>query len=453
MEPVLERYLSGNSMDYRQIIALLIPIFVDTAFIVLTSLLNTAMVSSSGMAAVSAVSMVDSLNMFIISVFIALATGGTVIVAQYKGSGNNSMVSRAAAQAITAVTAAAAIISITVLVFHDAALAMLFGHAEADVLKNAQIYLIGSCISFPLMAIYQSITGVLRGVAETKPALVLSVILNVTLLLFNFVFIILLDLGVLGLSISVNISRVVGAAAALIYLLKMNQTLFFSVKNALRVDAGIIKKIMYIGIPFAAEQLFFNGGKLITQTFIVQLGTVAMTVNAIGNSISTVFTIGGQTLSVAIVTVVGQCLGRKDVKDARKFVISFLWMAGLWFVLAAAVIFPLFPQLMKLFSAPDDIIPSIFLLMVIIAVTQPFLWAASFMLPAALRAGGDSRFTSVASLLTMWLLRVVLGYVLGIPLGFGIVGVWIAMVIEWGVRGFIFWLRFRGDKWYSHKLI
>lgn len=453
VEPLLERYLSGNSMDYRQIIALLIPIFVDTAFIIFTSLLNTAMVSSSGMAAVSAVSMVDSLNMFIISVFVALATGGTVIVAQYKGSGNDSFVSKAAAQAVTTVTAAAIVISVLVLFFHDAALELLFGNAEADVLGNAKIYLIGSCISFPFMAMYQAVTGVLRGVAETKPALVLSVILNLTLFLFNFIFIVLLDMGVLGLSISVNIARIAGVSAAVIYLLKYNQTLYFTVKNALRIDPAMIKKMLYVGVPFAAEQLFFNGGKLLTQTFIVQLGTLALTVNAIGNSISNVFNIGSQTLSIAIVTVVGQCLGRKDIQDARKFVKSFLWISAVWFVVAAAVILPLFPQLMKLFAAPDEIIPTIFTLMVIIAVTQPFLWAASFMLPSALRAGGDSRFTSITSLLTMWLLRVILGYVLGITLGFGIVGVWTAMVIEWGVRGLIFWLRFRGEKWYAHKLI
>lgn len=148
---LLNKYFTGNSMDYKQIIAIIIPILVDQAFIILMSLLNTAMVSSSGVAAVSAVSMVDSLNIFLINVFVAVATGGTVIVAQYKGSGNLEMVSRAASQAISAVAILSILLSSFVIVFHTPTLNLLFGNADADVLQNAKIYLIGSCISYPLL--------------------------------------------------------------------------------------------------------------------------------------------------------------------------------------------------------------------------------------------------------------------------------------------------------------
>lgn len=450
---LLNKYFTGSSMDYKQVFAIIIPIFVDSAFIVLMSLMSTAMISSSGVAAVSAVSMVDSINMFIINLFVAIATGGTVIVAQYKGSGNQEMVSKAASQAISAVAIVSIVISVFVMLFHTSALSLLFGNADADVLHNAKIFLIGSCISYPFIAIYQAVTGVLRGVSETKACLLLSLILNLSYFGLNIVLIKLFDMGVIGLSISLILARVLGMAASLIYLLRYNQSLRFKISNALRVNFSILKKIMFIGIPFAAEQMFFNGGKLLTQTFIVQLGTLAITVNAISNSLSMLFQIGGTALSVAVVTVVGQCIGRKNIEDARKFIKSFMLLSTVFFVLITAIILPFFPLLVSIYSPPKEIIPAIFALILLLSIAQPFLWSLSFVMPSALRAAGDSKFTSVTSLLSMWLFRIILGYILGITLQFGLMGVWLAMVAEWGIRGVIFAWRFKGDKWYRHKLI
>ncbi|WP_188534962.1 MATE family efflux transporter [Paenibacillus segetis] len=450
---MLNKYFTGNSIDYKQIIAIIIPIFVDQAFIILMSLLNTAMISSSGVAAVSAVSMVDSLNIFLINVFVAVATGGTVIVAQYKGSGNQEMVSKAAAQAISAVTILSVMISTFVIIFHNPTLNVLFGNAEAEIFQNAKIFLIGSCISYPFIAIFQAVSGVLRGVAETKACLGLSLIMNLTYLCLNVVLITIFDMGVIGLVISMILARVLGMAASLIYLLKYNQTLRFKIKNALKLNFSILKKIMFIGIPFAAEQMFFNGGKLLTQTFIVQLGTTAITVNAISGSISLLFQIGGSALSIAVVTVVGQCIGRREMQDARKFIKSFIGLSTVFFLVVTAIIMPLFPLIVKLFSPPEEMVPTIFSLMVLIAIAQPILWSISFIMPSALRAAGDSKFTSVSSLLTMWMFRVILGYLLGITFHLGIMGVWVAMVSEWAIRGFLFTMRFRGEKWYSHKLV
>lgn len=450
---LLNKYFTGDSIDYKQIIAIIIPIFVDQAFIILMSLLNTAMISSSGVAAVSAVSMVDSLNIFLINVFVAVATGGTVIVAQYKGSGNQNMVSKAASQAITAVAMLSVLISTFVIVFHTPTLNLLFGNADADVFHNAKIFLIGSCISYPFIAIFQAVSGVLRGVAETKACLGLSLIMNITYLCLNILLITVFDMGVMGLVISMILARVLGMVTSLIYLTKYNQTLQFKIRNALRIDFSILKKIMFIGVPFAAEQMFFNGGKLLTQTFIVQLGTIAMTVNAISGSISLLFQIGGNALSISIVTVVGQCIGRRNIQDARKFIKSFIGLSTAFFLVATAIILPLFPLIVGLFSPPADIIPSIFALTLLISIAQPLLWSFSFIMPSALRAAGDSKFTSISSLLSMWLFRVILGYILGITFHMGIMGVWVAMVAEWGIRGFVFAWRFKGDKWYAHKLI
>lgn len=450
---LLERYFTGNTFDYKQIFAIVTPIFIDQLFVIVTGMLNTAMISSSGIAAVTAVSMVDALNLFIFNVFVALATGGTVIVAQYRGARNQDMVSRSASQAITVVTAASALIGLSVIAFHTPILHGLLGNSEPEVIRNAEIYLIGSCLTAPLLGVYQAVTGVLRGIAETKACLSLSIIMNLSFFLLNIAFVSLLDLGVTGLAIALFLARAAGAAASLMYLRKFGDVLHFQFKNALKLNVSIVRKMMYIGLPFAAEQMFFNGGKLLTQTFIVQFGTLAMTVNAIGSAYISVSQTGANALSIALVTVVGQCIGRKDIADAKKFVKSFLALCSLTMLIAALVLLPVYPVVVRWFSPPEEIIPEIFRICLLAAVAQPVLWSLSFLLPSALRAAGDSKFTSITSLITMWLVRVVLGYILAISFRLGVLGVWSAMVIEWGVRGALFAWRFRGEKWYRHKLI
>lgn len=449
----MNKYFTGETMDYRQIIALFIPILIDQAFIVGLNLVNTAMISSSGVAAVSAVNMVDSLNIFLINVFVAVATGGTVVVAQYKGSGNDSMVSRASAATVTAVAMIALTIGLLIMGFHTPVLNVLFGTASAEVLGNARVYMIGSSISYVGIAVVQAVCGALRGIGKTRASLALSLIMNLLYVLLNIVFITLLHMGVLGMTIAVNIARYVGAACALYYLFKLDVTLHLRIRDLFHFPLSMLRKIMFIGVPFAAEQMFFNGGKLLTQVFIVSLGTYAIATNAISGSLAMVFQIPASAMSLAIVTVVGQCIGRGNIADARKFIKSFLWLGSISLALIGLILMPFFRPLVGLFDPPPEIVDDIFLVLLVNTLAQVPLWAISFILPSALRAAGDSKFTSITSMLTMWLFRVILGYILGITLNFGILGVWLAMNCEWGVRGAIFLWRFRGKKWYAHKLI
>jgi Na+-driven multidrug efflux pump len=162
---------------------------------------------------------------------------------------------------------------------------------------------------------------------------------------------------------------------------------------------------------------------------------------------------GPNALSISIVTIVGQSMGRRNTRDARKFIKSIIILSSVLFAVTSGILLPFFPVMMKLFNPPAAIVPTIFTMILISAIAQPFIWSPSFVLPSALRAAGDSNFTSISSLLSMWLLRVILGYILGITLGFGIIGVWVAMIVEWGVRSTIFGLRFKGKKWYAHKLV
>ncbi|ULO07386.1 MATE family efflux transporter [Paenibacillus sp. 19GGS1-52] len=449
----LEKYFSGESIDYHQIIALFIPLLIDQAFLVGLNLVNTAMISSSGVAAISAVNMIDSLNIFLISVFIAVSTGGTVVVAQYKGSGNNPMVSKATAGTVSSVSLLAICIGVFGILFHNSLLNLLFGAASPDVMVHARTYLIGSCLSYLGIAVVEAVCGALRGIGRMKASLMLSLIMNLTYVLLNVVFINVLHMSVLGMAISANVSRYLAAGCAIFYLLRLDNNLQVKLRDMLVLNWSMLKRIMFIGLPFAAEQMFFNGGKILTQIFIVSLGTYAIATNAILSSLAGVMQIPANALSLTVITVVGQCMGQRNVKDARKFTKSFLVLASASFVFMGLLVLPFFYPLVSLFHPPDDIVGDIFLILLINTLAQIPLWAVSFITPSALRAAGDAKFTSIVSMLSMWLFRVVLGYILGIVLHMGILGVWLAMNCEWGIRGAIFLKRFWGEKWVQHQVI
>ncbi|MDF2725453.1 MAG: family efflux transporter [Paenibacillus sp.] len=449
----LNKYVSGESIDSSQIISLYIPILIDQAFIIVMSLLNTAMISSSGVAAVSAVSIVDSLNVFLISVFVSVATGGTVIVAQYKGSGNMAMVPKAAAGAVASVAMIALGIAALLMALHTPILRLLFGSADPEVMDNARVYFLGSCMSYLGVGIVQAVSGAMRGLGKTKVSLSLSLIMNLLYVGLNVIFVLILNYGVHGMVASLNVARYVAAACALFYVLKMDETLRLRLRELMIVPWHMLKKIMYIGLPFAAEQMFFNGGKMLTQVFIVSMGTGAIAVNAIAGTIVMLYQIPSLAISITLVTVVGQCMGRRDIADARKFIKSFILLSSVSMLILAIILLPLTYPLVSLFHPPADIVDDIFWLLFMNAIAQIPLWSISFILPAGLRAAGDSRFTSVTAMLSMWLFRVVMGYVFGVVFGLGVFGVWAAMNLEWGVRGAVFLWRFRGKKWYAHRLV
>lgn len=450
---LLDKYLSASSIDYRYMLAIFYPILIDQAFLLSLNMVNTAMISSSGVAAISAVNMIDALNLFLIGVFVAVATGGTVVVAQYQGNGNDLMVSKAAANTVSSVFLLSLCVSLLVVLFYQPAIRILFGTASAEVIDNAQVYLLGSGISYVGIAVVSAVCGALRGIGKTKPTLVLSLFMNLTYVLLNVVFINLLDMGVFGMVIAVNIARYSAAICSIFYLVKMDTHLHFQIWDTFRLHMSMLKKIMFIGLPFALEQMFFNGGKMVTQVFIVSLGTYALATNAISSSLAGVSQIPSSALAITLITIVGQCMGSRNVEDARKITNLFFWLSSIFLFIMGLLILLLFQPLVGMFHPPAEIVDDIFTIILINCIAQILMWSISFVLPSTLRAAGDSKFTSVVAMLSMWLVRIVLGYILGIMLHYGIVGIWVAMNVEWGVRGSIFLWRFLGKKWHQHRLI
>ena len=266
----------------------------------------------------------------------------------------------------------------------------------------------------------------------------------------SFVFINLMHLDIMGSVLSLNLARIVGGAAAIWMLLSPKSVLRVQARHVFRIDKKIIREIFRIGIPFGMEQLFMNGGSMLVQIYIARLGTMNVAANAVANSAFSLLYAAPSAVGNLAVTVVGQCVGAGEKGLARRYGKGMIKLATGINVLALAVLLPLLPFILKLYQAPDNTLSMIYTVLGIAAVCMPFFWPSSNTMPSVLRSAGDAAFSSYFSLVTMWVIRVGLGYVFAIPLKLGLPGVWMCMCLEWAVRTVVFWKRFGTEKWLSH---
>ncbi len=449
----LERHFTSNLFTYRQIFSMLIPLILDQLFINSISLLTTAMISSSSQESVTAVSLVAPLSTMLYALFSSISVGGTIVIAQYMGRGNQDKIRETTGQILLASLVIAVFSCIILVMFSDTLIRIVFGAADPVVIKKASQYLIGVAISQIFLSVYLGAFAVFRGMGTAKICLRLTVIINLIHLLTSMLLLDVMGLDILGTALSLNIARLIGCVVAVFMLMKPNGILRLRPGHIFRMDLPILKSIFRLGLPFTLEQLFFNGGSMLVQTYIVQLGTISTAANAITNSAFSVFYSAGLAVSTLASTVVGQCAGSGDKALTRRYGEKMIWLGTVISILSILIFFPFIPLLMKLYHAPQETLTLIYRLLIIAIIPMPFFWSMSNIMPNILRSAGDSMFSSVVSLITMWIVRVGLGYVLSISLGLGVPGVWICMGIEWGVRTIVFYLRYRSEAWLRKKAI
>lgn len=447
----LERQFGSMLFTYKKIFMMLIPLILDQFFINIIGLVTTAMISSSSQESVSAVSMINPLSLIIWAVFSAISVGGTVVVAQYKGSGNEAKIKDAAGQVMLA-TFLVAIVSCVILVgFSDVLVNRMFGAADPIVINKARGYLIGVAISQIFLSLYMGAFAVFRGMGATKICLRLTIIINVIHLFASMLFLNVMHLDIFGTTLSLNIARLIGSVVAVWILMRPKSILRIYPQNIFKIHRPILKSVFKIGIPFALEQVFFNGGSMIVQTYIVHLGTINIAANAIANSAFSILYSAGLGVGILATTIVGQCIGADDDALARYYGIKMVRLGTVFSLVSIIVLFPLMPVILNLYQAPEETLSIIYRLLLIGIIPMPFFWSYSYVMPCVLRSAGDATFSSMVSLITMWVVRVGLGYIFTITLGFGVQGVWICMGFEWAVRALIFYLRYQSGVWLSKK--
>lgn len=436
----------------KDVFDLTIPIFMEQLFVISLGMINTMMAGHIGKEAVSAIGMVDSVNNIFIAFFSALAVGGTVVVAQFVGQHNIKKANEAMKQALYTSVLISLVITVVIFILKKPLIAILFGSADPMIIHNASIYLQVTLLTYPLITIDLVANGILRGAGDTRTPMKITIFMNIINVILTYLFINVFEMGILGAALGIAIARIAGGIIIMIVMIRGSKLLKLRKFKEFKFDSEYLKPIFGVGIPASIESLLFNGGKLITQIYIVDMGTIAMASNTIDNSIATLMNVPGNSLCIAATALVGQRMGRREKKEAENILWYVTKLATFALTIVGLLFLPIAGFITRLYTNDTAIIHLSTNLLRINSLFIPS-WAISFVLPSGLKGAGDGKYTMVTSMIGMWLFRIIFGYFLGITFGFGLIGVWFGMYIDWAVRGILYVIRFKSGKWENHVLV
>ena len=445
----------GTKIEFsnRELVTLIAPLIVEQFFAITVGLADSLMVATVGDAAISAVSLVDSISNLMIYIFSAMAAGGAAVAGQYIGRREKENANNAGQHLVALLGVTSVCFAALLYLFKTLILTTVFGQIDADVMAATNKYYTIVMASIPGIALYNGGAAIFRTMGRSDVSLKVSLLMNGinvggnALLIFGF------HMDVAGVAIPTLVSRTVAAVVILALLFNEKLPLHLSNLRAFEYKPRLLKNILYISIPSGIENGMFHLGRLILFSLISTFGTASIVANAIGNTLGNFHCFAGQALNLGLTTVISQCVGAGDYDGARYYMRK-LTKAG--YALMAAVnlgIIAMLPLIMRVY----DVSPEGERLAVIVAlihgIAAIFLWMPSFSFPTFLRAAGDARFTMVASMLTMWLCRVLFAYIFGKFMGFGVVGVWCAhSILDWTTRTIVFYLRYRSDRWMTKAI-
>ncbi len=431
---------------------LLLPIIIEQFLNSLMGMADTMMVSTVGSEAISAVSLVDSVNHLVIQIFSAMASGATIICSQYIGSGNKKESNRAAGQVVFTVFVISLSITAFCILGGERLLWLIFGTVEDSVMENALVYFMITVISYPFLALSGAGAAFYRASGNAKFPTKVSVVSNAINVTGNALFIYGFQWGVAGAALATLLSRVFGTVVVFYFLRKPRQTIV--VKNYLKIrpDMPLILAIMAIGIPSGIENGMFQFGKLAVQSTVSTMGTIAMSAQAMTNIFENVNGIFGNSVGIGLMTVVGQCIGADRKEEAKYYIVKLMGIAGIGTFVSCLFVLAITKPVTWLAGMETEAAQMCFELVVAMTVIKPLVWVGAFGLPYGLRAAGDVKFSMTASVYIMWGCRVALGIFLVKVFQLGLMAVWIGMFADWIVRAVVFTARFLNGKWIHDKI-
>ena len=436
-------YLFSN----RELANLIGPLVIEQLLAVFVGMADSIMVANVGEAAVSGVSLVDNIMILIINIFAALATGGAVVAGQYIGRKDEKSACKAATQLVWFVSLSAVAIMILVYFGKDIILNQVFGHITAEVKGHADIYLLIVTALIPFIALYNGGAAIFRAMGNSQVSMRVSLLMNAINVTGNAILVFGLRIGTAGVAIPTLISRMV--AAIVITVLLCNQTRILHIERTLKIrfDGRMIRKILAIGVPNGLENSMFQLGKILVLSLVSTFGTYAIAANAVSNAIALFQILPGMAISLAITTVISQCVGANDYEQVHYYLKKLLAIIYVAMVGTVALIFLALPLILKAYNLSDQTAAAATNIIHFHGISAMIIWPLSFALPAAYRAAGDAKACMYTSIVSMWIFRIGFSYLVGKYMGLGVFGVWVAMVIDWVVRAICFIIRYFNGKW------
>lgn len=439
--------------DRRALFGLILPLVVEQFLAMLVGMADTVMLTSVGEAAVSGVALVDTVNTLMIQILAALTAGGAVVAAQYIGRGDRENASRAGKQLLYLAVFSCTVITAAVLAANRSLLHLIFGSIDPEVLGHASVYLLLTALSFPFLAAYNSCAALFRAMGNSRVSMLASLLMNVINIGGNAILIYGFGLGTAGAGVATLVSRAVSAVLMLLLIRNRTNPIYLRDLRHVRFSGAMVKNILRIGIPSGVENGLFQAGKLILQSLIAGLGTAAIAANAISDTVARLELVPGSAMNLSMITVVGQCMGAGEQQQAKKYTGKLLLFASVGMFLSCFPILLFGTQVAGWFHLSEEATATVVKILPVTSIMQILIWPLSFTFPNALRAAGDAKFTMVISMISMWVLRIGLGYVFVTQFHLGVPGVWYAMYCDWAFRALCFTLRFLSGKWSKKRVI
>ena len=432
---------------------LIIPLVIEQLLVMLVGTIDTMMVSHAGESAVSGVALVDMIDYLIITILSALATGGAVVVSQYLGSRDKEKANISAGQLLNVSAVLSVFIMIFCLVFHKVILKLLFGKIEEDVMQACITYFVITSFSFPFLGIYNAGAALFRSMQKTNITMYISGLMNVINITGNAIGIFVFKAGVAGVAVPTLISRITAAVLITILLFKQKYEIHYTRKSVLSLKKEYADRILKIALPNSIENGLFALGRVLVSGIVALFGTTQIAAHGIANSIFPISVLVVNAINLAMITVVGQCIGSGEYKQSAYYTkklmkISYISTAVLSVLICAFLL--LVPYFYEL---SDETYRYTCILVILHNALAVLLHPTSFNLANSLRAAGDVKFTMIVGIGSMLVFRLGSGVLFGITMHMGVIGVCIAMGMDWLARSIAFTLRYKSGKWKNIKVI
>ncbi|MFA9558386.1 MATE family efflux transporter [Evansella sp. AB-rgal1] len=428
--------------------ALTWPIFIESLLHMLMGNADTLMLSQYSDDAVAAVGVSNEVMRFIVVMFGFIATGTSVLIAQQLGAGKERKAREVAVVALAANLVSGLVLS-AFLIFGSTGIFGFMGLDEA-LLGEASLYLsIVGGFAF-VQALLMTCGAILRSHRFTRDVMYVTVGMNILNIIGNYFVIFgpfgLPVYGVTGVAVVTSVCRLIGLVIIFLVLLKrLNGSLPFSYlfQGFPRLE---LKNLLKIGVPTAGEHFSFNTMQLLITSFVVAIGTEALTTKVYTQNLMMLILLCALAIGQGTQIIIGYHVGAKQLESAYKRCISSLKVAVCLSISVAIGFYLLSKPLLGIFTDNTDIITlgsTLLLLAVIIEPGRTF----NVICINSLRAAGDVKFPVYIGIFSMWLICVPIAYILGIYFGLGLIGIWIAFAVDEWFRGLCMLRRWKQGKW------
>lgn len=436
---------------YRTVFVLALPAIIEMILQTAVGVVDTAMVGRIGSNALAGVGLGNQIMMLFNVVLAAIGTGTTALVARLTGANQPREAGKVAEQAVYIAIAIALLVMAILIPWSDNLLALFFKTTDSEVIELGSVYV--STVALALVFNYSLIliNGTLRGAGDTRTPMRITLVVNAINIIGNYFLIYGIgpfpELGVQGAALSTAFSHMIGGILAFLSLLRSPK---IAVRFGWRIhpDLQIIKRILRIGIPAALEQGSMRVGGLIYTILIASLGTVSYAAHQVALNAESLSFNPGFGFSLAATTLVGQRLGAMQAEEAGRSGHAAVHMAMVIMAIMGVVFFFFAEQIVWIFNREAEVVELASICLRIVAIAQPAL-AAQMVYSGALRGAGDTKGILWITLSGFFVIRLSLSYVLAIVFQMGLVGAWIAMVIDLYFRATLSWLRFHKGSWKS----